>query len=78
LIKIKIADPTKTTQAPTIINGAKFTLITSSLAVSKEMKVRRVIKEILFQFENKEEIRGSENLRIGTLPRQERKEFQGK
>jgi hypothetical protein len=78
LIKIKITDPNKTTQAPTIINGAKFTLITSSLAESKEMKVRRVTKEILFQFENKEETRGSENLRIGTLPRQKREEFQGK
>jgi hypothetical protein len=78
LIKIKITDPTKTTQAPTITYEAKFTLITSSLAESKEMKVRRVTKDILFQFENKEETRGSENLRIGTLRRQEREEFQGK
>jgi hypothetical protein len=36
-------------------------MTTSSLIESKEMKVRRVIKEMLFQFENKEETRGSEN-----------------
>ena len=53
-------------------------MTTSSLAESKEMKVRRVTKEILFQFENKEETRGSENLRTGTLSRQKKEEFQGK
>jgi hypothetical protein len=53
-------------------------LITSSLTESKEMKVRRVTKEILFQFGNKEETRDSENLRTGTLPRQKREELQDK
>jgi len=78
LIKIKIRDPTKTTQTPTIINVAKFTLVTSSFAESKEMKVRRVTNKILFLFEDCEESQGSENLRIGTLPRKKEDEFQGK
>jgi len=78
LIKIKITDPAKTTQTPTIINVAKFTLVTSSLTELKEMKVRRVTNKILFLFEDYEETQGGENLRTGTLPRQNGEKFQGK
>jgi hypothetical protein len=78
LIKIKITDPAKTTQTPTIINGVKFTLITSSLAESKEMKVRRVTTKFLFLFEDQEETRDNKNLRIGALPYKKEEKLQGK
>jgi hypothetical protein len=78
LIKIKITDPAKTTQTPTIINVPKFTLVTSSLTELKEMKARRVTNKILFLFEDYEKTQGSENLRSGTLLRQNGEKFQGK
>jgi hypothetical protein len=53
-------------------------LITSSLAESKEMKVRRVTKKFLFLFEDQEETRGSNNLKIGTHSHEREEELQGK